>query len=116
MKTKLFMAFLFTFGISPIIIGCAEEGKEGTTGIDCGEHGSEHAGHCHCDEGYLFDGETCVAPEAITEICHTPDGGAESEEAHHHEACRCPDEGECHCDDGEITTFGGRDYCVPELD
>jgi len=93
--------------------GCLGEGEEGESPLDCGEHGSEHEGHCHCEQGYLFDGEACMEPALITEICgeeETHDGGEED----HHGACRCPDEGDCNCD-GDIETYEGDDYCVPEL-
>jgi hypothetical protein len=107
--------------LSTFAAACAEEGKEGSTGIDCGDHGAAHDGHCHCDAGYLFDGETCRAPEEITEICaagseNEADAGADTdhEEAHHHEACRCPEEETCPCH-GTVVTYGGIDYCEPEL-
>jgi hypothetical protein len=97
------MAVLFAFS-------CAEEGQSGTSPVDCGEHGTEHDGHCHCDDGYLYDGETCVTPEEITEICEEHEEG----EQEHHGACVCPDDGECPCE-GEIVTYGEHDYCIPEL-
>ena len=103
-----------------LALGCAEEGKSGTQGIDCGDHGSAHGDHCHCDAGYFFDGGTCVAPEAITEVCEAhedetdTEGEEDTEADHHHEACVCPAEGECPCD-GEISTYGGKEYCAPEL-
>jgi hypothetical protein len=103
------MAVLFAFG-------CAEEGDEGSEAVDCGEHGSEHDGHCHCDDGYLWNGSTCVVPEEITEVCEEHEEEEEEEEhEHQHGACVCPDEGECHCDHGEIETYGDHDYCAPEL-
>jgi len=99
------MAVLFAFA-------CAEEGDEGSEAVDCGDHGSEHDGHCHCDDGYLFDGDTCVTPEEITEICAEEE---EEEEEGQHAACVCPEDGDCPCDHGEIETYGDHDYCVPEL-
>ncbi len=98
---------------------CAEKGKSGTEGLDCGDHGSAHEDHCHCNEGYFFDGTTCVAPAEIIEVCAvlaSDAGEADSavEPEHGHEACVCPLEGECPCD-GEISTYGGKDYCAPEL-
>lgn len=89
-----------------LLVACAEEGESGTSPIDCGEHGTEHDGHCHCDDGYLFDGETCVTPEEVTAICGEQEG--------EHAACVCPDEGDCPCDDGEIVAYGDHDYCVPD--
>ena len=98
------------------VTGCGEEGEEGSTGTDCGEHGTEHDGHCHCDPGYLFNGEACVPPSEITEICEAQeDGGTEEEEEHEDHACRCPETGECHCDHGEIVTLEGVNFCQPEL-
>ena len=101
---------------------CAEAGKSGDEGIDCGDHGSAHDGHCHCESGYLFNGETCVVPDEITEICEASeendaDAGADTttvEAEHHHEACRCPEGETCPCD-GTVVTLGGVDYCEPEL-
>jgi len=106
-----------------LFVSCAEKGKSGTEGIDCGDHGSAHADHCHCNEGYFFDGETCVAPEDITRVCaaEVADAGesdtssAATEEAHDHTACVCPTDGDCPCT-GEIATYGGKDYCAPALD
>jgi hypothetical protein len=99
--------------------GCAEEGASGTTPIDCGEHGTEHDGHCHCHDGYLFANETCVAAEQVTALCEEHDEeDAEHEDAeheHHHEACRCPDVGDCHCEHGDIVTIGVLSFCVSEL-
>ncbi len=97
--------------VSISLLGCPEEGEEGTAGIDCGEHGSEHNGHCHCHEGYLFDGEICVEPGEITDVCEEHEE-EEGEEDHH--ACVCPEDGDCPCD-GEIVTFEEIDYCEPEL-
>lgn len=95
--------------ISLAFVGCGPGGG-GSSGVDCGEHGTEHEGHCHCDSGFLFDGTTCVEPSGVTEICVEPADGEE----HHHEACKCPDTGVCPCD-GTIETFGGNEYCAPEL-
>ena len=107
MKTRI---VVLAIGLMGLAIGCAEEGEEGSAAIDCGDHGTEHEGHCHCDAGYLFDGETCVDPSAVTVVC----GTAEAEEQPHG-ACVCPDEGDCPCDHGAIETYGDHDYCVPEL-
>jgi hypothetical protein len=109
-------------------MACAEEGtgdEEDGDVLDCGDHGFAHGEHCHCDTGYLFNGETCVLPEAITTPCeeheehegeeaHEGEEEHEGEEAHHHGACVCPDEGVCPCD-GDIETHSGQDYCLPEL-
>ena len=105
-----FSSVVFIFGVM-FFFFCAEEGQEGDSPLDCGDHGTEHDGHCHCDEGYLFDGETCVEPEEISEICGE-ESDTEGEEEHEH-ACVCPEEGECPCDHGEIVTIGGQDYCAP---
>ncbi len=106
--------------VSLLNAGCPERGaaaddEDGSEGgspageIDCGEHGSAHGDHCHCYQGYLFDGQTCVAPEDITEICedHSP-----TELVHF--ACVCPAEGPCFCD-GTIVDLAGESYCEPEL-
>lgn len=96
-----------------------EDGKGGEAPIDCGEHGSAHAGHCHCDHGFLFDGTTCVSPDAITQECQEHDDEhadehADEHEHHHHGACVCPAEGTCPCD-GEVESIAGKDYCIPDL-
>ncbi len=99
-----------------LLVACAEEGTGNTEGsevLDCGDHGFAHGDHCHCDAGYLFNGETCVLPEAITTLCEEH-AEPEGEEEHHHEACVCPLEGTCPCD-GNIETHSGRDYCLPAL-
>jgi hypothetical protein len=105
------MKYAILIAFSLVLVACAEEGESGTSPIDCGDHGTEHDGHCHCDDGYLFDGETCVTPEEITAICEEHEEGEDES----HGACVCPDEGECPCDNGEIETHGDHDYCVPEL-
>lgn len=96
-----------------LLLCCAEQGKIGEAGVDCGDHGTEHAGHCHCDTGYLFDGMTCVDPEEITIPCgdHVDDGGIDGSD-HDHGVCVCPVTGDCACDEGEIVTVGGLDYCA----
>ena len=104
--------------LGAFMLGCAEDGKSGEEGINCGDHGSAHGDHCHCNEGYLFDGETCVLPKDISIICAEPeeeevDAGT-SEEHHEHTACQCPESDTCHCH-GEIVTIGGINYCAPEL-
>ena len=90
----------------------------GTTGKNCGEHGTPHEDHCHCDQGYLYDGNTCVAPEQITEECvehEEADAGADAEPVeHHHEACLCATD-PCPCEEGTVQTLGGKQYCVPNL-
>jgi hypothetical protein len=100
-------------------MGCAEEGEVGEMPLDCGEHGDAHGGHCHCEDGFLYDGVSCVAPEEITEICGEHLEEAETESSQHdmeaHGACRCPATGVCPCEHGELETVGGQDYCVPEL-
>ena len=114
------IAFAVIVAVS--VVSCAEKGKSGTEGIDCGDFGAAHDGHCHCNEGYFYDGATCVAPEDITRVCgdEVSDAGeadtsseaatAESD----HSACVCPTDGDCPCT-GEISTFGGKDYCSPAL-
>lgn len=94
--------------------GCAEEGEAGSLGVDCGEHGSEHDGHCHCDPGYLFDGATCVSPTEIDQICEEEDE-AHDDDPHHASACECPSEEACPCDHGEVEEHAGKSYCVPAL-
>jgi len=128
--------------LASMLLGCGDKGESGTTGVDCGEHGSAHGDHCHCEQGFLFDGATCVLPDDIDRICEAHadeaadagapvDGGQEAEahdehadQGHHeheheheheHGACRCPADGECHCDHGQIEEHGGVRYCVPEL-
>lgn len=93
------------------IIAGAHTGESGTTGVDCGDHGSEHEGHGHCDSGYPFDGTTCVDPADITTECVEHDDGEEDD----HAACLCPSTGTCPCDHGENEFYGGSDDCVPEL-
>ncbi len=109
MQRPMFIS-TFIFGIAVLASGCGDGGS-GTTGLDCGDNGTEHEGHCHCDSGYLFDGTTCVDPEEITTVCeeHT------DTDDHVHGACACPASGVCPCDDGTIETYGGVDYCVPDL-
>lgn len=103
----VFMALTAALGA-----GCPQRGAAlgdedaAVSGVDCGEHGSADGEHCHCNMGYLFDGELCVTPIDITEIC--------DEHADHEMACVCPSEGECHCS-GEVVTLAGARYCVPEL-
>ncbi len=94
--------------------GCGEKGEEGSTPVDCGAHGSEHDGDCHCDEGYLFNESTCVPFAEITELC-AGEATHAAEEEHEHGACLCPAEGECFCDHGEVQVLGAASYCVPEL-
>ncbi len=103
------ISILLVFLLFCSLLGCAEEGEEGSSGIDCGDNGSEHDGHCHCDAGYLFNGETCVTPSEITELCEEPLEGE-----HQHHACVCPASGECFCD-GEIVNHEGIDYCELDL-
>jgi hypothetical protein len=109
------MVTLSTMGLALLAFssGCSsDEGVAGDTPIDCGEHGTAHDGHCHCDTGFLYDGTTCVAPEAITNVCeeHDEDAGTE----HHHGACLCPSTGTCPCE-GTVESIAGKDYCVPDL-
>lgn len=100
-------------GMLAVLQACISEvGKGGETPMDCGEHGSAHDGHCHCDEGFLFDGSTCVFPDDITTVCHEHE--EEGEEEHHHGACLCPTEGVCPCD-GTVESTGGKSYCVPKV-
>lgn len=118
MKTNGTMTLrLFATGLALLALasGCVTEaGEGGETPIDCGEHGSAHDGHCHCDDGFLFDGTTCVSPDAITHVCeeHDEDAGAEAE--HHHGACLCPSTGTCPCE-GTVESIGGKSYCLPDL-
>ena len=119
MKAFIHILLTATFMmIATVFVSCAEKGVSGTDALDCGEHGSAHDGHCHCNEGYFFDGYTCVAPAEITDVCEdeTSDAGAAdtAETEHDHTACVCPTDGECPCD-GEISTYDGKEYCAPEL-
>ncbi|MCU0694059.1 MAG: hypothetical protein MUF54_21925 [Polyangiaceae bacterium] len=80
-----------------------------------------HNGHCHCDDGYLFDGATCVGPSEIVQTCEeheAPDGGDDDGgDTHvHGAACRCPTTGTCPCEHGEVQVLAGSTYCVPHLD
>ncbi len=104
---------------SVLLFACAEPGTSGNEGVDCGPHGSPHDGHCHCHEGYLLSDETCVSPDKIILVCgETIDAGTAEDtetEAHHHEACRCPETDACPCD-GKQVTIGGVDYCSPEIE
>lgn len=123
MKKAFVLSFLF-FILAALSVGCADEGESGTTTVNCGQHGSEHAGHCHCDPGYLNAEETCVAPAEVTAVCeeHAEEEGdvtsiaeVHEEEEHHHAACLCPLGAECHCEHGTVETYGSSSYCVPEL-
>ncbi len=119
MRTTAFMALPVLFALS--LPACLDEGEfpdeedndagvdtgMDTHEVDCGEHGSAHGDHCHCFQGYMFDGETCVAPDEITEECQD---GVESDSA-----CVCPDTGMCPCE-GDIEEHGGKKYCVPNPD
>ncbi len=84
-------------------------GAGGAGEVDCGDHGSAHGAHCHCHQGYLFDGTSCVAPGQITELCQEP-----GPDEHVDYACLCPTEGPCHCE-GTIVMLEGNNYCEPEL-
>lgn len=112
---KALVAAVAVLGLVATPPGCAgSDGKDsrGTQPLDCGEHGSVHNGHCHCDAGYLFDGAGCVLPDDIDVECETH---AEHEgDDHDHGACRCPAVGTCACD-GQVQDFGGQQYCAPEL-
>jgi len=110
---KILATIMMTAGLAAGLSGCAEKGEEGTSGIDCGDHGTEHDGHCHCDSGWLSDGETCVEPADITDVCEEHE--ETDTEEHHHEACVCPEDGDCPCE-GDIVTFAEVDYCSPALD
>ncbi|MDJ0766377.1 MAG: hypothetical protein QNJ97_25610 [Myxococcota bacterium] len=118
MRKKIFRIVL-SLGLTAVMaiaFACAEEGSAGTSPVDCGPNGSEHDGHCHCDSGYLFDGETCVDPIQITEVCGEHEADSDTQEQdHEHGACVCPAQEACPCDHGEIETIGERQYCVPEL-
>ena len=109
----VFLAVGFIAGIA--LNGCGKEGAEGTAPLDCGAHGAVHDGHCHCDPGYLFDGTSCVAPQAVTESCVEEVAASDAGEEHHDQACRCPAQGECPCNHGTVQTFAAVQYCVPEL-
>lgn len=113
MKTKSMILGLMTASLLAFGACSSDEGESGDTPIDCGEHGSEHDGHCHCETGFLFNGTTCVSADQITEECHEHDADAGAE--HHHEACVCPATGDCHCEEGTIETIGANSYCVPNL-
>lgn len=96
---------------------CGEEGESGDSPLDCGAHGHAHDGHCDCEDGYLFDGTTCVDPSQITEICEEHEHAEDEEEEHEPGACLCPEPPEeCHCEHGDIVTYGGEDFCVPDYD
>lgn len=134
----LFIVSILTLSLQ--LMGCAEDGEDGSAALDCGEYGSEHDGHCHCDDGFAFNGETCVGLEEITNLCeeeaHTEsdtevdtdvgtdehdedtDEHDEDTEEHDHDeemgACLCETVSECHCD-GEVIEYGGNAYCILEL-
>ena len=126
MKTVFNREVLFSFLFLMTALSCAETAKSGEEGVDCGDNGSAHGEHCHCNSGYFYNGETCVAPDEITEECaeeaeeeadggdHDADSDHDHEGEHEPSACICPVEGECHCD-GDITEHGGREYCSPDL-
>jgi hypothetical protein len=121
------LAFVIAALVFPVVACSSGEGSEGTTAQACDGHGTSHAGHCHCDDGYLFDGTTCVGPAQITALCEeheepdagTVDGGegdAAVDDHDHEVACRCPATGACPCAHGEVQTLAGKLYCVPALD
>lgn len=59
----------------------------------CGPHGEAHDDHCHCDEGYVEVGGTCVADEdEDEELDCGPNGEAHGDH--------------CHCDDGYVEVGG----------
>jgi hypothetical protein len=115
MKNEMLEAAAIGFSVvfSLLASGCLGDGESEDSDagfeIDCGEHGSAHGDHCHCYEGYLFDGQTCVEPDQITQTCGELDGGESKS------ACVCPETGTCPCD-GEIEEWGGKKYCVPDLE
>ena len=112
---KSFIFKIFFIVLAGTLTGCADPGEDGTAGIDCGEFGSEHDGHCHCSEGFGFNGETCVALSQITELC-TADEHSEVEHTDEHESCKCPEDDatECACE-GELIMYGEATYCLPAL-
>lgn len=124
MRYNLVLSFL-AMALVTLGAGCADEGESGSTTVACGQHGAEHDGHCHCDPGYLFSEETCVAPAEVTVVCeeHTGEEGdvttpadVSAEEEHHHDdACLCLVGAECPCEHGTVETYGTSTYCVPEL-
>ena len=119
----LYIIMLFLIATTALISGCADPGDDGASGVDCGEYGSEHDGHCHCAEGFGFNGETCVALNEISEVCSgdvadeiQTDSAGETEHSHEsHEVCLCPGNGtECPCE-GELIANGASTYCIPPL-
>lgn len=116
MKKELTYLILVGFITICVGIGCADDGSSGSAGINCGEFGSEHNGHCHCSDGYAFDGTTCVALSAITDLCaehHEPHEDSDDDEEHH-SACVCESTVNCPCE-GNLLTSEGTTYCIPEL-
>lgn len=129
MKSVGLVVVRITLALSALltVTSCiSSPGSDGSRTIDCGEHGSAHGEHCHCDQGFLYDGKTCVSPDKITEICQAhdheadgePDDASDHEDDEHHahadKSCLCPTEGQCPCD-GEIQEIANRKYCVPDL-
>lgn len=117
------MTFMKLFSVSAflflVLTACTEAGEEGDDGLDCGEYGTLHDGHCHCAEGFAFNGETCVALSQVTTVCtesdHADTDNAGSEDhTHSHSACICADAPACPCD-GELTTSGVKTYCLPDF-
>lgn len=93
------------------VLGCAPEETCGAREVldengvcvvpeVCGGHGHLHGTECHCDGGYVLEGDTCVEDPG-----HEGDHGSECG-GHGHL------EGEaCHCDEGYIVEG---DTCVED--
>src|SRR5690606_34056400 len=74
-----------------LLVGCGGP----ASAPDCGEHGEPHGDHCHCDEGYVEEGGTCVPGAAAPDACGEH-GAAHGDH--------------CDCDEGYVEEGG---TCVP---
>lgn len=140
LKSMLIQSLIFG---ALLLNGCAKEGE--AADLNCGRFGHEHDDYCHCEEGYTFDGTTCVPSKDGGNIildcgdfghehsghCHCdpgylfdgqtcvlPDDIAQTcaAEVTEHIACRCPISDNCPCEHGKIEDHGPDSYCVPEQD
>ncbi|WP_426744878.1 DUF3466 family protein [Myxococcus faecalis] len=120
----LHLAFLAVTAVLMVSCGSSDEpGPDETT--ECGGHGHLHGDHCHCDEGYVADGLTCVvAEEPVIECgghghlhgdhCHCDEGYTEQNGTCVVAPEPGPDCGEhghahgdhCHCDEGYVEQDG----------
>ncbi|MCP4602470.1 MAG: hypothetical protein GY847_18470 [Proteobacteria bacterium] len=115
MKTATIVTLPLLHVFSFLTFACLGEGE--FADLDCGDHGHEHDGECHCDDSYELDGPNCVklgnnAGENTDthEVDCGEHGSAHGGHCHCHqgymfdgETCVAPEEitEECHEDDDE---------------